>query len=214
MRRISRWLILWYLFVYPQSAFAALPHPDRSEVVTHAKLELQIAGVDLTGPCGAFQITKLTAWRLHTTDNAGLLSKPTGNNCDGFAVDIIAYPDGQIYDILIDSGGTNIPTWGDAGVVELSRYRSAIDPGVILPPPPSPPSPPVTIDLSGVHSRLDAMQTEILDIKERVDAVAVSLEAHRVAERKFRDQVIGFFKDSRTIAVIIGVLSGKFIIPG
>lgn len=102
-------------------------HPDRSDVVAQAKEDLEDAGHDLSGPCGAFAIVKLAAWRMG--EDAGLLSKPSGNNCEGYSTDIIVYPDGRIYDVIIDGGGRNGPTWGDAGVVDPARYRPAVDPG-------------------------------------------------------------------------------------
>lgn len=102
-------------------------HPDRSAVVAQAKEDLESAGHDLSGPCGAFSIVRLAAWRIG--GDAGLLSKPSGNNCEGYATDIIVYPNGRIYDVVIDGGGRNGPTWRDAGVVDPSRYRPAVDPG-------------------------------------------------------------------------------------
>src|SRR5678810_711256 len=74
--------------------------------VAECKLFLQRTGIDLHGACGAFAITKMAAWGLRGT-GAGLLSKPSGNNCDGYATDIICYPDGRIIDILGDGGNAN-----------------------------------------------------------------------------------------------------------
>lgn len=102
-------------------------HPDRSDVVAQAKDDLENAGHDLSGPCGAFSIVRLAAWRMG--GDAGLLSKPSGNNCEGYSTDIIVYPDGRIYDVIVDGGGRNGPTWNDAGVVDPARYRPAVDPG-------------------------------------------------------------------------------------
>ena len=91
------------------------------------KAQLQARGVDLTGPCGAFAITKRVAWGLRAT-GAGLLSKPSGNNCDGFAVDIVAFPTGLIVDILGDAGNANTPLWNTGEPVDPARYRPAVDP--------------------------------------------------------------------------------------
>jgi hypothetical protein len=102
-------------------------HPDRSAVVAQAKEDLEAAGHDLSGPCGAFSIVKLAAWRIG--GGAGLLDKPAGNNCEGYATDIIVYPDGRHYDVLVDGGGKNGAAWGDAGMIDPSRYRPAVDPG-------------------------------------------------------------------------------------
>lgn len=99
-------------------------HPDESGTVAQAKADLGAQGVDLTGPCGAFAIVNEAAKRI----GAGLWDKPGGNNCQGFATDIIAYPDGYIYDVLIDGGGANTPTWDAATCLPLepSRYRAPI----------------------------------------------------------------------------------------
>ena len=104
---------------------AASPTPG---FVAEVKAQLQARGVDLTGPCGAFAITKRVAWGLRAT-GAGLLSKPSGNNCEGFAVDIIAFPTGLIVDILGDAGNANTPSWNPGEPVEPARYRPAVDPG-------------------------------------------------------------------------------------
>jgi hypothetical protein len=111
------------------------------DVVARIKAELEARGVSLVGPCGAFAITRRVAWALRA-EGAGLLSKPAGNNCEGFATDIICYPDGRIFDILINGGGDeapdgsgpiagtgNLPAWQTIAPVEASRYRPAVDPG-------------------------------------------------------------------------------------
>jgi hypothetical protein len=114
-----------------------------ADVVARIKEELEARGVPLVGPCGAFQIVKRVAWALRH-EGAGLLAKPQGNNCEGFATDIIAYPDGRIFDVLTNGGGDedasgnpipgtgNGPVWNPAGngrVDDISRCRAAIDPG-------------------------------------------------------------------------------------
>jgi hypothetical protein len=101
---------------------------EHGDVVSRIKAELQSRGVDLNGPCGAFQITKRVAWALRA-EGAGLLSKPGGNNCDGFAVDIVMYADGAAFDVLSDSGGANVPAWGQIEPLDPARFRAAIDPG-------------------------------------------------------------------------------------
>lgn len=98
-------------------------------VVAEVKAELESRGVALSGPCGAFEITRRVAWRLRDR-GAGLLTKPSGNNCQGFAVDIVAFADGSIVDMLIDGGKTNGPTWNvKADKVDPSRWRTPADPG-------------------------------------------------------------------------------------
>lgn len=104
---------------------------DRSNVVQAAKDELEARGVDLSGPCGAFAIVELAAWRLRD-EGAGLLDKPGGNNCQGFATDIIAYPDGEIYDVLVGAGDTNGASWQGPDMVDPSRYRAAHLPSGVI----------------------------------------------------------------------------------
>lgn len=135
------------------------------EIVQQVKSQLESQGKDLSGPCGAFAITKRVAWILRST-GAGLLSKPSGNNCDGYAVDIICYPNGFIRDILGDGGGANDPHWPDPDeVVDPSRYRPAIDPGdAITPiPEPAPSQPPVApsdppVDLTPILEEISSLK--------------------------------------------------------
>lgn len=109
------------------------------DVVERVRRELVARGVSIAGSCGAFEITKRVAWALRT-EFAGLLEKqPPGNNCQGYAVDIIVYPDGTAKDILFDSGGENGPRWNDSPQVDPVRYRPAIDPGDASTQPTEPP---------------------------------------------------------------------------
>lgn len=101
---------------------------ESDEYVAQIKEALLNIGIDLTGPCGAFEITRNVAWGLSKISAAGLLSKPQGNNCEGYATDIICYPNGQIIDILGDGGGQNNPIWLEKEIVEAHRYHPAINP--------------------------------------------------------------------------------------
>jgi hypothetical protein len=97
---------------------------DHTDVVRQAKTDAIAAGANLTDPCGVFAVAHRAAWALRT-EQAGLLRKLAGDHPDGpstapngcwrggrlFSSDIVIYPDGQHYDILIDSGGTNGPHW-------------------------------------------------------------------------------------------------------
>lgn len=147
------------------------------ELVDRIKRTLESRGVDLRGADGAFQITKRVAWELRG-EGAGLLSKPGGNNSGGFAVDVIAYPNGHIFDILVGSGDVNGPAWQDAGEVDASRYRPAFDPGDDLTPdqpPPPPPEPPPAADpqvleriaagLANVSISLELLTTRLEEIQ-------------------------------------------------
>jgi hypothetical protein len=123
---------------------------NHTDIVASVKADLERRGVNLTGPDGAFEITKRVAWQLRG-EGAGLLDKPGGNNAHGFATDIICYPTGQIFDVLVSGGDVNGPAWQDAGAVDPARYRPAIDPGdeqakPPAPPPDEPPASEVLID--------------------------------------------------------------------
>jgi hypothetical protein len=108
---------------------ADIPPSPSVAYVSAVKARLQAQGVNLTGPCGAFAITKRVAWGLRHL-GCGLLSKPTGNNCEGFATDIVMFKDqgGQIIDVLGDGGGSNTPLWGVTDTVDPDRWRPAVKP--------------------------------------------------------------------------------------
>jgi len=42
----------------------------------------------------------------------GILTKPSGNQCEGFSCDFICNPRGQGWDVLIDAEGAQTPIWG------------------------------------------------------------------------------------------------------
>lgn len=104
------------------------PTPEQSVAyVAAVKRQLEAEGADLRGACGAFAITKCVAWGLRN-QGAGLLAKQGGNNCEGYATDIVAFHD-RAYDILSDGGGTNGPLWGETGVDDLAaRWRPPVEP--------------------------------------------------------------------------------------
>jgi hypothetical protein len=75
-----------------------------------------------------FEITKRAARLIG--NGAGLLTKNPGqNNCHGYGVDVIAFPDGYVYDVL-DGGASdgNGPGWSSVTCLPLKPgdYRPAI----------------------------------------------------------------------------------------
>jgi hypothetical protein len=42
----------------------------------------------------------------------GILTKPSGNQCEGFSCDFICNPRGQGWDVLVDAEGAQTPIWG------------------------------------------------------------------------------------------------------
>lgn len=192
---------------------------SHSDVVASVKSLLAAQGVSLADSCGAFQITKHVAWALRG-EGAGLLDKPSGNNCQGYAVDIIAYPDGRIFDILTDSGGSNGPTWNASVPVEASRWRPAFDvspgPTPISVPPPPPPVP--IIDLSSVVTRLDSLylQAERIFAAQEAEAQTAAsaavthderLRIHSDESHTFFGRVGDFLTNGKTLTAVVAVLS-------
>jgi hypothetical protein len=157
------------------------------ETVEQVKADLVARGVDLSGPCGAFQITRRVAWALRDS-GAGLLEKRSGNNCEGYATDVICYPDGSTFDILEDGGGINKPRWAqhiphDPAVA--ARYRPAIDPGDGPKPEPEPepepePKPePKPVDLSALLAQIQHIASRVDDIRaELVLTKAIAKAIH------------------------------------
>ncbi len=108
--------------------------PDYSSYVQTAKNQLISEGFNIeSGPCGGFEIIKRAVQLIAVVDaTVGLLDKPSGNNCGGYATDIICFVDGTFYDALRGSGdvGGNGPIWDfvDAarGGCDPTRYRPPI----------------------------------------------------------------------------------------
>jgi hypothetical protein len=97
--------------------------------VAAVRAECLAAGLDLSGPCGAFQITKRVAWGLRGA-GIGLVSKSSGNNCDGYSVDFLCWKGGDGVDVLGDAGGMNLPQWSDRPreFVGQDRWRMPVQP--------------------------------------------------------------------------------------
>lgn len=186
MKTVLFTLLTCSLFL--NTAFAA-PHGPHADVVAAAKAELKAAGTDLSGPCGAYAIVELTAKKLVAQgEQAGVLDKPAGNNCRGRATDIIAYPEGQIYDVLVDGGGTNGPVWNDDGIVDASRYRAVTaTPG--LPPGPTPVPVPPAVDLNPILQRLTADEAVLASLKGEVAAQRAALDNFAANLASEQDQI-------------------------
>lgn len=163
---------------------------NHADVVASVIAALKAQGKDLSGSCGAFEITKHVAWQLKG-EQAGLLVKTSGNNCQGFAVDIIMYPDGSIYDILTDSGASNGPSWNASDPVDPSRYHAAIDPqdgsGTTIPnPPPVTPTPAAGVDLGPILAALNAISSQLNGLALQITACDAN------NERRYLDLIAHF----------------------
>jgi hypothetical protein len=145
------------------------------QVVASIKQQLVARGEDLSGPCGAFKITQRVAWALRA-DGAGLLDKPGGNNCLGFATDYVIFQHGPAFDILGDGGGANTPQWNeDDDPALIPRWRAPIDPGdVVTPPvvpPVVPPPDPLIVDaLAAIVGELVGVRSQLTELKVQADA--------------------------------------------
>lgn len=138
---------------------------SHADVVASVKAQLEAKHVDLSGACGAFSITRRVAWLLRD-EGAGVLAKPTGNQCESKAVDIIVYKDGHGFDVLADAGGTNAPMWNAVAIENgAARWMAPTDPGDA--PIPSPPTPPASVDLGPIIERLDQLQAAILELNDQ-----------------------------------------------
>lgn len=142
------------------------------ELVSAVKADLVARGVNLAGPCGAFEITKRVAWALRA-QGVGLLDKSAGNNCQGYSVDYLVFPDSSGRDILGDGGGDNVPEW-DAEPNEpagtfAGRWRAPIDPtdGPIIGIPVPPPVPPVIVTAPSESPRLAVIEQAVAEIRQQ-----------------------------------------------
>lgn len=160
------------------AAPAFAQHPNHTATVAAVKAQLESAGVDLSGPCGAFEITKRVAWTLRL-EGAGTLSKPSGNNCEGMSVDYILYQDGDGFDILGDAGGTNAPGWGgpEEGM-DVTRWRAPVNPRDLPPDPtPVPPTPVPPPDLQPILDRLNILEQSVVNLNSMILQLTAALEA-------------------------------------
>lgn len=100
------------------------------ELIAHIKRQLKARGTNLSGNCGAFEITKRVAWAARET-GIGLRYKPAGAGCEGFAAGFLVYDDTSGVDILVDAGGSNMPSLQYYPPDEHLRetWRAPIDPG-------------------------------------------------------------------------------------
>lgn len=161
------------------------------------------------------------SWRTHVVDAAG----------NRHAADVILFREtGQIVDIARDCAGIDpAPSWS---VGPMNEYdpNALIDglptwfgPTPTTPnPTPSPQPPP--LDLSGVYGRLDQLDARVVEIalqnerifayeKERLDHIeVVVVELDRKVTSTWR-KLVGFIKDPRVIAVVGGLVAGRFAWP-
>lgn len=159
-------------------------HTDHKDTVVAAKAELIAEGVSLVGPCGSYAIVKRTAEKLAGI-GCGVLKKTSGNKCDDKSVDNVCFPNGALYDVLIDAGnvaapgveGANTPQWGFNGFVDPSRYIAlGANPVPETPPPVDQPfATPTDLDLSKIADRMTSPDDE-LHVSVNIDKLDAVLE--------------------------------------
>src|SRR5574343_1830740 len=94
----------------------------------------------------------------------GLVSKPSGNNYNGYSVDVLMRKDGRAVDCLRDGEGAAVPTWSEIEPIDPARWRAPVpDAGGPQPPePPQPPPPQAGYDDTQIRQELAALRAALL----------------------------------------------------
>ena len=142
-------------------------------IVQQVKAELEAAGVDLSGPCGAFKITHRVGWRLRHQGWGFVAKRPEQNGCTinsgRYGVDVLAQQTGTCVDILINSETDNDPAWNLTGAIDPTTWRAPFEPPA-LSQPPQPPQPP--IDVGQILTRLAWLSAQIAELTVMVRRLA------------------------------------------
>lgn len=148
-------------------------------------------------PAQLGEFLNTVAWQ-HRADGWGLLRKDGGNNCPSPATVLVSCdflvhaPTATGFDVLIASETEAVPTWAGPFPIEPARFVAPTDPLTVS----QPAIPPAAV-------------TQLDRVEEKLDAVSVSLEAHRAESRKVRNQVIAFLTNWQNVAKIgSGLLAG------
>jgi hypothetical protein len=161
------------LFVLAVTVLVAVPAaaqiPDHTATIEAARNAALAVGIDVdASECNRFEITKRAALLL-ASEGAGLLSKPSGNNCNGYAVDVIVYPAGRAFDIV--GAGPDGPAsahWMELTPVNPDRWRAPID-LVTAEPAPLPatpvPQPPIPSEYDTILAQLAQVRADLADLK-------------------------------------------------
>ena len=201
---MSKTLITLLLTLGLVSLASAQSHEDDVRII---KAQLVTAGVDLSGPCGAFQITKRVVWRLRA-EGYGLLVK-SGNNCEGYSTDAVILPSGLHYDILVDSGGANGPTWSI--VLDEHTGQPLLRPGDYRPPfDPDPEVEPAPVPVPQPTPEPPPADDQLDRIEDKLDKHIESTEEFQKNVGSEWRAVKNFLKD-KGLYILGAVLSGKFI---
>jgi hypothetical protein len=135
-------VLLLFAFLHAMPFAAAAAAQDHTDVVAAVKAALVARGVDLSGPCGAFEITGRVAYVLRG-EGWGLVAKsPAQNGCsvpghERYAVDAVMKPDGTTIDLLVNAETENRPAWQPTGAAATSSWRAPFAMDLEVPPPPT-----------------------------------------------------------------------------
>lgn len=204
-------LITRLLFVFAAIVMAVpVAAQDFTPTVVQVKSELQAAGINLSGSCGAFAITNEVAKRvglklLHKGGGNRAVPLPDGScltgeqtSTEGFATDyLIMLPTGVGVDILGDGGGANIPQWSpedapDMVARNLQNWRNPVTTGVTPGPTPGPVPGPVQPPVVGNQTLSEILQHAITieqvvaDLQARnarIEGMVINHETQEAQER-------------------------------
>lgn len=184
-----------------------------------------IVNPDNTNPCGVFEITKRVAWLLKG-EGAGLLEKTSGNNCKGYSMDFVVYPDGRSADIAVGGEFDGVvtdaaPAWNlEMKPEHIARWRPAIDPGdgPFIPPDhpvppdvePLPANPELMAKLDELSRKLEVVAVDVHYLVDTVAATNVNLNNHMAIEEAHWERVKGIWES--TLKPTVTFIS-KYILP-
>lgn len=204
---------------------------DHSALVRETWTELRTAGYNLSDggdsmPCNNFLLVRAVVTKLKA-EGAGALQKTTGTRCEfegeSYAKDIVAYPDGRIFDIIGVGPvtGSFDPHWDAKDPVEPSRWR-ALPPFMVGGPTPAPTpdlppqgQPAPTIDLSAVIAEIRAVyaqneriwaneQQQLAELRQGLVALDKALAQHD-NEPSWARKVLG----NRYVQMGLAAVAGK-----
>lgn len=174
---------------------------DHTDIVRATKARLEAQGVNLSGQCGAFQITGRVAWALRT-EGWGLISKNPGQNgCDTpqgrFAVDALLKQDGSVFvDLLINSETDNTPAWQVREVNNTAGWAAPFDLGGApdAPPPPGPgptpiPNPGTSAEHDAIVDLMGDLQAQMADFRKWAEIEIAAVRAEHKAQQPPLDKV-------------------------
>jgi hypothetical protein len=131
---------------------------DHTAIVAAVKADCVARGLNLLGPCGAFNITGRVAWELRNQGWNLIFKTAVQNGCsypehERYAVDALLHNDGTVIDCLINAETENIPAWNPTGSVPMGLARTPFNLDENIPPDPNPD--PTNPDLTEIDRKLN-----------------------------------------------------------